>query len=148
MSEHDLNDPKLIQAGEAVARLPQENPPRDLVARALARIAEGYKPVKRVFWMLRPITHPMARVAAAAVIILIMLPMTDLNLADPLGAGIENRILGRGTTDRVEHFVDTLLIRHGPATYSEPDPHAFMGVQQPCDTRIRRGAGGTNARRV
>lgn len=123
-----LSDPRLLKAGNAVARLSRPTPPPDLVGRTLARIAAGYKPVKRVFWMLRPITNPLARIAAVAAIICTLTPMTDLNLADPLGRNIENKIIGRQGTDRLEGIVDSILVRNGTPSYSQPELDAVIGV--------------------
>lgn len=125
----DLSDPRLARMGEALSNLPRPTPPPDLVARTLARIASQYKPVKRVIWLLRPITHPLARVAAAAVIIYTLTPMTDLDMADPIGRNIEQSVIGRQGTDKLEGFVDNLLVRNGPSTYSQSELDAMMGVQ-------------------
>lgn len=127
MSE-ELNDPKLIRAGEAVARLPHPQPPEGLAARTLARISSSYKPVKRVFWMLRPITHPLARVAAAALIIYTLFPMTDVDLGARLGMQIEQNIMGHTVGDRVEAFVDGVLTNHNYTADSQAYLDSFMGI--------------------
>ncbi|MCY3021384.1 MAG: hypothetical protein NTW87_20410 [Planctomycetota bacterium] len=135
----DLQEPELVRAGAEVARLPKLEPPPDLVARTLARLTAGYKPVKRLFWLLRPIYNPVARVAAAAIIIVTMLPMADLNMATPLGARIEQRIIGRRAADRIEVFIDKLLLRNGPPKYSQYELQEWLGVPKPEFTPVRRG---------
>lgn len=127
-SDHEGLSIEQIRAGEAVQALPRPQPPRDLAARTMARIG-ACKPVKRVFLLLRPITHPLARLAAAILIIYSLAPMTDLDIATPLGRGIEKNVLGSAATDRIEGFVDNMLVQHGPASYSW-DPDDFMGVRR------------------
>lgn len=136
-----LDDPVLRRAGECVARLTPEEPLPDLVARTVARVAAGYGPVKRVFWLVRPIFNPVARLAAAAAIIVILLPMTDLNLATPLGLRIENRIIGSEATDDIEDFVDALLVRNGPPNYTQYELEAWVGVPRAFFPPVRRVAG-------
>jgi hypothetical protein len=135
MNRHDRRDeplaPPLARAGGAVADLPREDPPADLVKRTLARIAEQCQPVKEVFWLLRPIFSPAARVAAAAAIILVMLPMADVDVAAPLGAKIERGIIGPAAAERIEHVLDSILVRNGPPQYSEYELNALMGIQRP-----------------
>ena len=130
-SRYEPDDPALRRAGEAVARLAQIEPAPDLVARTLARIAAGYKPVKRAFWLVRPIFNPVARLAAAATIVLLMMPMTDLNMATVLGAPIEERIIGRHATDHVEGFIDGLLVRNGAGAYPQYELEAWVGAPRP-----------------
>jgi len=128
----------LRRTGDAVAKLPPVEPPPDLVARTLARIAAGYSPVKRAFWLFRPIFNPVARFAAAAAIILLLLPMADLTLATPLGTRIEERIIGRDATDEIEDFVDDLLVRNGPPNFPQYELDALIGVPRPSFMPIRR----------
>jgi len=130
-SRFEPDDLALRRAGEAVARLAPVEPPPDLVARTLARVAAGCKPVKRAFWLFRPIFNPLARLAAAAAIILLLAPMTDLNLATPLGRRIEERIIGRHVTDHLEGFIDGLLVRNGAPNYPEYELEAVMGAPRP-----------------
>lgn len=133
---YDDLSPELARLGKAVEHLPKDAPPADLVARTLSRISAGYRPIKRVFWLLRPITHPLARVAAAAIIIAAFAPMTDMNLADPLGARIEARIIGSETADRFEGFLDSVLYRHG--SYSQDELDSVIGIRRPTFTPVRR----------
>ncbi len=126
--EPNLNDPKLIRAGESVARLSRPQPPAGLAARTLARISASYqKPIKKVFWMLRPITHPVARVAAAAMIIYALAPMTDLDVASQLGVQIERHVTGHVFENHVEALVDSVISSPGD---SQPYLDSFMGVQR------------------
>ena len=133
----ELNDmtPEMQRAGEAVARLSRPEAPSNLTARTLARAIAESKPVRRVVWFLRPITHPVARVAAAAMIIAMMSPMTDLNTADVLGQRIEQKIIGPQVADRIEGFVDSLLVMRGVPGYEQSDLDALMGVRRPDNIR-------------
>ena len=126
--EPNLNDPKLLRAGEAVARLSHPEAPQGLAARTMARISSSYKPVKRVFWLLRPITHPLARIAAAALIIYMLFPMTDVDLGARLGMQIEQNFMGHVVGDRVEALVDGVLTNHNYTTDSQAYLDSFMGV--------------------
>ncbi|MGD0091857.1 MAG: hypothetical protein ABSE73_18235 [Planctomycetota bacterium] len=130
-NRYEPEDPALRRAGEAVARLDKPEPPPDLVTRTLARIAASYRPVKRAFWLFRPIFNPVARLAAAAAIVLLLVPMTDLNLATVLGARIEERIIGRPGTDHVEDFIDGLLVRNGARGYPQYELEAWVGSPRP-----------------
>jgi hypothetical protein len=127
-SRYETDDPALRRAGEAVARLAAVEPPPDLVARTLSRVAAGWKPVKRAFWLFRPIFNPVARFAAAAAIVVLLIPMADLNLATPLGKRIEERIIGKHATDHLEAFIDGLLVRNGAPCYTEYELDALMGT--------------------
>ena len=126
--DNEINDPKLIKAGEAVARLSRSQPPQGLAARTLARISTSYKPVKRVFWMLRPITHPLARIAAAAIIIYMLFPLTDVDLGSRLGMQIEQHIIGHSMSDRVEALLDGVLANYNFNADNNAYP-SFIGVQ-------------------
>lgn len=130
-----LNDPALARAAQAVAGLPRAEPPGDLAVRTMRRISAECQPVKKVVWLLRPITNPIARLAAAAVIIFTLTPMTDLDMAEPLGSGIQNRIIGQRMAERFETFVDRLLVMNGTQPYPQAQLDAFMGVQRPAGLR-------------
>ena len=125
--EPNLNDPTLEQAGEAVARLSRPLPPAGLAARTLARISGSCAPVKRIFWMLRPITHPIARIAAAALIIYTLAPMTDMEIGSHLGSQLEEHVLGSTVEDPVEHFVDGVLTHYAPADTQGYQPRNSYG---------------------
>jgi hypothetical protein len=126
-----LADADLAAAAQAVATMPAPEVPSDLAARTQARVIAKSAPFKRMFWLLRPITHPIARVAAAAMIIFGLAPLTDLETADVLGRRIEERIIGSKMTDRIEGMVDTLLVLNGTSAYSQHDLDAMMGVNTP-----------------
>ena len=130
MNENDKLDPRLQQAGEAVARLSKATPSSDLVARTMTNIHSKWVPVKRVFWMLRPITHPLARVAAAALIIFTLSSMINMELADPIGSHIERRIVGRTLVGKVENLIDRVLVRNGPPAYLQTELDALMGIER------------------
>jgi hypothetical protein len=137
--DKELNDPDLARMGAAIEGLSRATPPSDLVARTMARISERCTPVKKVFWMLRPITHPVARIAAAAMIIFALTPMTDVNIADPIGAKIEKNIIGSQTAENVEHFLDRLLVRYNSAQdYTQCNPDVFMGANRTVNRLVRR----------
>lgn len=141
MNPSDLESPsehRIAMAGAAVSRLSIPEPPKDLASRTLKRIAAEYMPVKRVFWYLRPITNPLARLAAAAAIIFLMVPLTDLSIAAPLGARIEENILGTRTTEQIEGMMDALLVRYGTTSYSQAYLDAFMGDPRPLAVRFIR----------
>jgi hypothetical protein len=126
--DNEISDPKLIKAGEAVARLPRPQPPQGLAARTMARISSSYKPVRRVFWMIRPITHPLARIAAAAIIIYMLFPLTDVDLGSKLGMQIEQNIIGHSMGDRVEALMDGVLSNYNFSGDNNAYP-SFVGVQ-------------------
>ena len=129
--DYIVTEEDLAHLGEKLAHLSSPKPPSRLVSRTLARISAQCKPIKRVFWMLRPITNPLARIVAAATIIYALAPMTDLDWADPLGARIEQH-LGRHTTDNIEGFVDNMLINHTTTgNYTQSELDAFVGIQRP-----------------
>jgi hypothetical protein len=140
--EPNLTDPRLLRAGAAVARLSRPDAPAGLAARTLARISEQYQPIKRVFWMIRPITHPVARIAAAALIIYALAPMTDLDIASRLGVQIEQHVLGASLENHVEALVDNVLIRQEiRPTEAQPYLDSFMGVPSiPTSNNPRRPA--------
>jgi hypothetical protein len=130
MSEEkfDLSDSKLLEAGQAVARLSRPRVPSDLASRTLARIAQS-KPLRKTMLVLRPITNPLARVAAAAGIMLALFPMTDMDVAESLGSHIESRVVGPKVVDRVENLVDGLLLRVNYQGYSQTELDAVINVR-------------------
>ena len=134
---YEVDDPVLRGAGEAVARLAAVEPPPGLAARTLARLTAGCQPVKRAFWLFRPIFNPLARLAAAAAIIFLLAPMTDLNMATPLGMRIEG-VIGVRATDHLEGFIDSLLVRNGVPDYPEYELEAVIGVRRPNFPVLRR----------
>ena len=139
----NLNDPKLVKAGEAVAGLSRPQPPAGLAARALARISASM-PAKKVFWMLRPITNPVARIAAAALIIYTLAPLTDIEWGSKLGAQIEEHVTGSSVEDPVENFVDGVLTHYTPGDSQGYQPLTSYGrpshTHAHTQTRTRTGA--------
>jgi len=129
MENNDFLDPELRRMGEAVAGLSRPKPPSDLASRTMSRVLNECRTVRRRWLMVRPITNPVARVLAAASIMLILFPMTTMDLAAPLGARIEERITGHEAVNRFEQIVDRLLVRSGPANYSQEDLEAVVGAR-------------------
>jgi len=137
----ELNDPKLKAAAEAVENLPRPEPRAGLTARTLQRISAGYKPVKKVYFLLRPITHPLARIAAAAVIIYALAPMTDIDFGSKAGSFVEQHILGPSVSDRIDNFVNGMLSKHEwMSADSQPYLDAFMGVSRPASTNTKHAS--------
>ena len=124
----DNLDPEMAELAQKLSNMRPVEAPKDLVARTVDRVMKLRQPVKRVFILLRPITHPLARIAAAACIIFVLSPLTDIDQAAPLGSKIEERIIGAEVTDSVEVIVDDLLITTRPGTYQQSDLDAMMGV--------------------
>lgn len=134
MNERDDNDglnDELRALGAEVGGLPSVEPLAGLAARTLDRVRQECKPVKKVFFMLRPITNPIARLSAAAAIVFLVLSLADMDTADRLGSRIEQRILGRAMTDRVEGIVDNLLVRYSNNNYSQAYLDVYMDTQAP-----------------
>ena len=128
MSDELNLNPEQARAAEAIAGLSRSEPPVGLAQRTLNRLAE-VKPIKRAVWFLRPITNPVARVAAAALIVFTLSPMTDLNWADSLGQRIEQSV-GSRVADGFESFVDGILVYQRPGNYKQSDLDALMGVNR------------------
>jgi hypothetical protein len=120
------------RAAAAVSHLRRPAPPAGLAKRTLARLA-GLP--KRTVWYLRPITHPLARIAAAAVIIYTLAPLTDFDLAAPLGAKLQAHIISSQVADKVAGVVDRLLLMAGPQNYSQSELEALMNMFPPHTTR-------------
>jgi|ERR1043165_5328689 hypothetical protein len=100
--------PTLRDAGQAVASLSRPPIPEGLAQRTLERVIE-IKPIRRKPLMLRPITHALARFAAVAILMVMTLPLTYLDVVDSLGRRIENNLVGPRVVDRVEQIVDGVL---------------------------------------
>lgn len=121
-SDDDLKfDAQMLEAGNAVARLSRPKVPQGLAARTLARIAAASAPVRQRLWLFRPITNPSARCAAAAAILMALVPLSDIELAGHIGSRIEDRVVGRQVMDRVETIMDGVLPRGLPNGYSQAD---------------------------
>jgi hypothetical protein len=134
-------DENLLRLGDSISGLSRPTPPAGLAARTMAHIQANLKPAKRVFWLLQPITNPVARVAAAAAIVAMLFPLTDFETGATLGRGIENR-LGARVTDSIESMVDNVLVQTtGPGVYSQTYLDSFMGVNRPKDRpKVKRVA--------
>jgi len=119
--------------GSRISSLSRPTPPDNLAAKTVAYVQANCPPKKRSIWLLRPITHPAARVAAAALIVLVLSPLTDLETAASLGARIEQRVIGPKMMDKLEVFMDPVL----PTTdnYSQPYFDSFLGVERPMAPR-------------
>ena len=121
---------RLLEAGKAVARLPRARAPEGLAARTLARVAAAMPlGVRKRLWILRPITNPFARCAAAAAILLLLVPLSDLDFARTVGSTIEADVVGRRIVDRMENIMDDVLPRGAPGGYSQTELDAFNNVQ-------------------
>lgn len=114
--------------GSRISSLSRHTPPENLAAKTVAYVQANCPPKKRRVWLLQPITHPAARVAAAAVIVLILSPLTDLETAASLGSRIEQRVIGPKMMDKLEVFMDPVL----PTTenYSEPYFDSFLNLER------------------
>ena len=137
--EDDLAvNPRLLEAGDAVARLPRIPAPPGLAARTLARIntAMLLTPRKRA-WILRPITNPFARCAAAAAILLLLAPLSDLEFARNMGSKIESDLVGQRVVDHVEDIMDDVLPRSAASGYSQFELDAFNNVQSTNKSALR-----------
>lgn len=123
-------EPRLLKAANAVANLPRIPVPAGLAARTLARIdaALPLTPRRRA-WILRPITNPFARCAAAAAILLLLAPLSDLEFARNMGAKIESDLVGQRVVDRMENIMDDVLPRGTASGYSQFELDAFNNVQ-------------------
>lgn len=134
MNAHDEIDEKLLAVGHSVARLSRPAAPEGLAARTLARVASA---TRRRIWILRPITNPFARIAAAAAILMVVLPLSDLEFAQNVGTGIEQRVGGR-MVDRVEMLMDDVLPRGAPDGYSQTELDAFNNVSGTNKNAVRQ----------
>ncbi|HLX62595.1 MAG TPA: hypothetical protein VKX17_15060 [Planctomycetota bacterium] len=115
----DSLDSNLRDAASAVAQLPRPKAPAGLVQRTLDALAQ-FKPLHRKPLFLRPITHPLARIAAVAMLMALVQPLTYLDVVDEMGRGIENHV-GPRVVDHVETIVDGVLTRLEPETYSQSE---------------------------
>jgi len=126
----DLGD--LGKLGSRISALSHPTPPENLAAKTAAYVQANCPPKKRVTLMFRSITNPAARVAAAAVIVLILSPLTDLETAASLGSRIEQRFSPQ-TMEKLEAFMDPVLPTG--ENYSQPYFDSFLGVNRPVAPR-------------
>lgn len=127
IEDSDLGD--LGKLGSRISSLSRPTPPENLAAKTAAYVQANCPPKKRVTLMFRSITNPAARVAAAAVIVLILSPLTDLETAASLGARIEQRFSPQ-TMEKLEAFMDPVLPISGE-NYSQPYFDSYLGVDRP-----------------
>ena len=127
IEDGDLGD--LGKLGSRISALSHPKPPENLAAKTAAYVQANCPPKKPVTIMFRSITNPAARVAAAAVIVLILSPLTDLETAASLGARIEQRISPH-TMDKLEAFMDPVLPLGGE-NYSQPYFDSYLGFDRP-----------------
>lgn len=122
MSKNNIDslDSNLQEAASAVAQLPRPKAPAGLVQRTLDALAQ-IKPLRRKPLFLRPITHPLARIAAVAMLMVLVQPLTYLDVVDDMGRGIENHLVGPRVVDHVENFVDGVLTRIESENYSQSE---------------------------
>jgi hypothetical protein len=133
----ELND-ELMDIGRRIEALPHPQPPHGLVARTLACIEQTVhvrivQPVKKVWW-LRPITHPIARLVAALLLISTLAMLADIDRAERVGQFM-SRLMGARATERLEVFVDRVLLSFGPVSDVDKDV-----VRQPERPRAQPGA--------
>lgn len=131
--ENDDGLSDLGKLGSRISALSRPTPPANLAAKTVAFVQANCPPKKRSFWLFRSITHPAARVAAAAVIVMILSPLTDLETAASLGTRIEQRIIGPHVMDKLEVFMDPVL--QTGDNYSQPYFDSFLGVNRPAAPR-------------
>ncbi|GMV82775.1 MAG: hypothetical protein AMXMBFR7_39590 [Planctomycetota bacterium] len=147
---HEADDlpPDLREAGEAVRKLPLPAVPADLAARTLARAqnlqaaasaprheAVASKRFEERPWWLRPITSPMGRAAAAVVLAVTLVAVTNPRSAERLGV-LVGQWIGERNTDKLDHFVDRVLTVVGPRgvaleTPETPAPARPNGARGP-----------------
>ena len=96
-------EPELQTTGRSVARLSRPKAPAGLLARTLEKAAL-IKPLRRKILLLRPITHPLARIAAAAMLMSMAMtvPLADLDTVEKVGWRIEHNVVGTKAVDHLE----------------------------------------------
>lgn len=146
--EHEELPHELKRVGEAVGRLPKPQPPGDLADRTLARIEAGLsdrdirdlpppeearagKAIAgpRRSWLLRKITHPLARVAAMLLLVVMLGLVVNLDTGERIGRMSEN-LLGAQATDHIERFLDNVFVALGPADVSDRDVARLAGLKE------------------
>ncbi len=120
--------PELQATGDTVARLRRSVAPRDLIARTLER-ASLIKPLRKKLLILRPITHPLARIAAVVMLMAMTVPLTDLDVVDAVGNRIEHNVVGTNVMNHVENLVDGIVPEFNTAGYSQNELDGFTGVR-------------------
>jgi hypothetical protein len=135
--EGEALPPELLALGETVGRLPRSEPPTDLGKRTLDRVAaelpaievgasEAKFRISMLPWWIRPITNPIARVAAAVALVSTLGLFGNLDTAERVGI-LTERVIGEGTTDQLEKIVDRVLLTYGPVRLSDKDMNMLVG---------------------
>ena len=125
MNENEL-EPELLAAGRSVARLRRAKAPAGLLDRTLERLAK-FPAERPKMWILRPITHPMARFAAAAMLMAMVHSFTYPDVASAVGSRIEHNIVGSKMVDRVEQIVDEIVPSNAEG-YSQYELDMYTGT--------------------
>jgi hypothetical protein len=115
MKENPELNEELLDVGRCLEALPHPQPPAGLVARTLACIDK----VTKVWW-LRPITHPFARLVAALLLISTLACLSDIDRAERVGHFM-GRLMGDRTAEKIEIFVDRVLLTFGPVSDVEEE---------------------------
>ena len=125
----DWLDPELRDVGRSVARLTRPKAPAGLLERTLDHVAL-IQPLRKKLLLFRPITHPLARVAAVAMLMSMVAtaPLTDMDTVDKLGRRIEYSVVGTQNVDRFESLMDNVLAKINTDGYSQNELDALTGI--------------------
>lgn len=138
MSENnnDWLEPGLQTTGHSVARLSRSKAPAGLIERTLEKVAL-VKPLRRKLLLFRPITHPLARIAAVAMLMsmVVTVPLTDPDTVETVGRRVEYNVVGTKAVDRFEQLMDGLLVNINSEGYSQNELDALIGVS-PNNTKV------------
>lgn len=140
-NKKDWLEPELQLAGSAVARLSRPKVPAGLLERTLD-CAALIKPLRKKLWLLRPITHPLARVAAVAMLMSMVAtaPLTDMDTVDSVGRRVEYSVVGTKNVDRFEQLMDGVLAKISTDGYSQDELDAVTGISNTNPTMTRAKA--------
>ena len=132
--------PELQKTGRAVAGMSRPKVPQGLLERTLERAAL-IKPLRKKLLLFRPITHPLARIAAVVMLMSMVAsaPLTDLDTVDTVGKRIEYSVVGTKNVDRFESLMDNVLNKINTDGYSQSELDAVTGVYNwnPKMTRVK-----------
>ena len=128
-NNNDWLEPELQTAGRSVARLGRTKAPAGLIERTLEKAAL-IKPLRKKLLLFRPITHPLARVAAVAMLMSMVMtvPLTDPDTVETVGRRIEYNVVGTKAVDRFEQLMDGLLAKISTEGYSQNELDGLIGV--------------------
>ncbi|MEI6234595.1 MAG: hypothetical protein WCT04_16190 [Planctomycetota bacterium] len=130
MNDHNTDwlNAELRKTGRAVAALSRTKAPASLFERTLEAAAQ-IKPIRQKLLMLRPITHPLARFAAAAMLMSMVATaqVTDLDTVESVGRKVEYSVVGSKNVDRFEQFMDTVLAKINTDGYTQSEIDAVTG---------------------